>query len=751
MNGYMYFARNKNNMCGIASYATYPILSKTPTNRTTTYRSTTSVSTTTQMPSNLIVNLNNFLVFGPGAGDSILSKADDTIFGPYALTQNTPYLDSTYSSFFICINGYIKFSSSLGKQIYPYYVDLDTRYTGNILYRRLNATHLNNVKSDINAVNSTFTPTSGLVVTWYQVPRYNVLGLTNGYYTFQAVVVSNGIQTYLMYNYDSSPSLPIYWSSATVGIDTGYDYNVFNANSSINMATGSNVNVNGKWIFKVETTNGLASTTLPTTTVTPVPSNLIVNLNNFLVFGPGAGDSILSKADDSTFGPLSISQTIPYLGSSYSNYYININGYIKFSTSFSKQIYPYNTDLDTRYTGNIFYRRLNATHLNNVKTDINAINSTFTPTSGMVVTWYQVPKYGSQSNIYYTFQAVLVSNGINTYLMYNYDNQSITWSLTETGFDSGREYSGDYNLFSGNSSIILSNASNVNIKGKWIFKVDSTSYYSFATTSSTPFMNSNFLAFGLNTADSLLTRGDDTCYGSVSLGQYVPYLDSYYNYFYVCVNGKIGLSYQTYQIYPYKIDLITTSSGNIYYRRLSSTDLNNAKSDVNNLIDSTFTPTSGLVVTWYRVPKYGSSSLIYTFQAVLVSNSTDTYLMYNYDDQTSPIIWSSINVGYDTGDDFNLFNGNSAINMATGSNVNRNGKWIFKVDSVSPRTQPSTTATTTTTTVTFSRYSLNIRLLHTFNDSLNDPTSIYYIQMKNTFTTFVNIFFFIFFAFLFKC
>ena len=743
MNGYMYFARNKNNMCGIASYATYPILSKTPTNRTTTYRSTTSVSITTQMPSNLIVNLNNFLVFGPGAGDSILSKADDTIFGPYALTQNTPYLDSTYSSFFICINGYIKFSSSLSKQIYPYYVDLDTRYTGNILYRRLNATHLNNVKSDINAVNSTFTPTSGLVVTWYQVPRYNVLGLTNGYYTFQAVVVSNGIQTYLMYNYDSSPSLPIYWSSTTVGIDTGSDYNVFNANSSINMATGSNVNVNGKWIFKVDTTNGLASSTLPPTTVTPVPSNLIVNLNNFLVFGPGVGDSILSKADDSTFGPLSISQAIPYLGSSYSNYYININGYIKFSTSFSRQIYPYNTDLDTRYTGNIFYRRLNATHLNNVKTDINAINSTFTPTSGLVVTWYRVPKYGSQSNIY-TFQAVLVSNGIDTYLMYNYDNQSITWSLTETGFDSGN----DYNLFSGNSSIILSNASNVNIKGKWIFKVDSTSYYSLTTTSSTPLVNANFLAFGLNAADTVLPKGDDICAGPVWLSQNIQYLDSIWSDFYACVNGKIGLGISNlpvdYPIYPYKIDLITTSSGNIYYRRLSSTDLNNVKSEVNNLVDSTFTPThGGFVVTWYRVPRYGSSSYIYTFQAVLVSNVIETYLMYNYDNQTSPIIWSSTYIGYESNDAINLFNPNSSINMATASNVNVNGKWIFKVDS--RFIWPTTTTTTATQKLTYTQYRLNIRLIHAFNDSLNDPTSTYYIQMKNTFTRFVNIFFSFFF------
>ena len=116
-----------------------------------------------------------------------------------------------------------------------------------------------------------------------------------------------------------------------------------------------------------------------------------------------------------------------------------------------------------------------------------------------------------------------------------------------------------------------------------------------------------------------------------------------------------------------------------------------------------------------------------------------------------PITWSSAYTGFDSGNGTNLFNGNSSINMATSSNVNVNGKWIFKVNSASLSTMSTTTSTTTTTTQTlsFSKYSLNIRLLHTFNDSLNDPSSAYYIQIKNNFTSFVNIFLFHFFIF--KC
>jgi len=94
-------------------------------------------------------------------------------------------------------------------------------------------------------------------------------------------------------------------------------------------------------------------TTLPSSTTTQVTINLTVNKRNFLVFGPGAGDSVLTKTDDLTFRPFPISEAISYFDSYYSSYYILINGYIKFSSYGNRQIYPYNIDLDTRYSGNI--------------------------------------------------------------------------------------------------------------------------------------------------------------------------------------------------------------------------------------------------------------------------------------------------------------------------------------------------------------------------------------------------------------
>ncbi len=88
------------------------------------------------------------------------------------------------------------------------------------------------------------------------------------------------------------------------------------------MANASNINGNGKWVFKVDTGNNYPTSPIPTfpttvTTTSSVPINSTVAIKNFLIFGPGVGDSILTKADDSTIGPFSISQTIPYLNLDY--------------------------------------------------------------------------------------------------------------------------------------------------------------------------------------------------------------------------------------------------------------------------------------------------------------------------------------------------------------------------------------------------------------------------------------------------
>jgi hypothetical protein len=116
-----------------------------------------------------------------------------------------------------------------------------------------------------------------------------------------------------------------------------------------------------------------------TTTTTPTTTTSITD-TNFLNYNSSAGDSVLTKGDDDTFGPFPMTQPIPYLDTFYSNYYICVNGFIGFITG--RQIYPYNIDLETSNTGDIFYRQLNSADLNILKT-----SSSFLKNSSLLAFW----------------------------------------------------------------------------------------------------------------------------------------------------------------------------------------------------------------------------------------------------------------------------------------------------------------------------------------------------------------------------
>jgi len=179
----------------------------------------------------------------------------------------------------------------------------------------------------------------------------------------------------------------------------------------------------------------------------------------------------LTKGDDETFGPFPMTQSIPYLGTFYSNYYISVNGWMGFD---GRQIYPNNDDLETNNIGDIFYRALNSADLEIVETDINIIDTEFNPSSGLVVTW-NAPKFGQLAPLF-TFQLIVVSNGDQTYLIFNYDDQTTPIQSGQGGYGGPNNIgygNNNVNFFDGGSSIIMGSASNVNVSGKWIFKVDS--------------------------------------------------------------------------------------------------------------------------------------------------------------------------------------------------------------------------------------------------------------------------------------
>lgn len=293
------------------------------------------------VPMNLTVNIRNFLVFGPAAGDSLVPMEDWLVYGPISMSESIPYLNSFYSSFYASVDGYIIFSPFFTRQIYPYNADLDTRYSGNIFYRRLNSTDLNTIKSEIRLVSSSqFNPSSGFVVTWYQVPLLNVPDNTN--YTFQAIVISNRNQTYLIYNYDNQSS-PIVWSSAT-GYVSDYEANLFTPGSSTIMADASNVNVTGKWIFRVQDSiNNLGTTTLS-----------VYDLATTTVPADSLATNVLNTLTNQATG-VNTRTTLTTTSYSFSQYSLKIRLLYQFNNSLNDPLSSYYIQLQNNFTSFVIF------------------------------------------------------------------------------------------------------------------------------------------------------------------------------------------------------------------------------------------------------------------------------------------------------------------------------------------------------------------------------------------------------------
>jgi hypothetical protein len=156
-----------------------------------------------------------------------------------------------------------------------------------------------------------------------------------------------------------------------------------------------------------------------------------------------------------------------YFGRSYSILTISTNGYVYFDSSNS--IYALNYDLDTRYSGGIYYQNLNSqsNDFNSIKSDINRLNSVFNPTNLFRITYDNVPDYRRESLIA-SFQIIFASSSTSSYVVLKYTSCLSNRILsTPPGIY--------YTLSNGQaSSSTFSNpctSSNVNLSGTWVFDV----------------------------------------------------------------------------------------------------------------------------------------------------------------------------------------------------------------------------------------------------------------------------------------
>uniref|UniRef100_UPI00398E4BCD alpha-tectorin-like n=1 Tax=Pristiophorus japonicus TaxID=55135 RepID=UPI00398E4BCD len=223
----------------------------------------------------------------------------------------------------------------------------------------------------------------------------------------------------------------------------------------------------------------------------------------FYPFGEGAGDTKNPKIDDGGSPEISISTSFPFFETSHTSLYVNNNGVVSFGVSVSQYtpntfplsddrafIAPFWADVDNNRGGEVYYRETrDAVLLQRATADVNRYTPglKFQARWIFVATWDRVGYFGSRSTKVNSFQAVLITDGFQSFILLNYRN--IQWTTgtssggkpdtglggtpAQAGFNSGS--STHYFSVPGSQTpeiVDVESTSNVNEPGRWVFRTD---------------------------------------------------------------------------------------------------------------------------------------------------------------------------------------------------------------------------------------------------------------------------------------
>uniref|UniRef100_A0A3Q3KLV3 NIDO domain-containing protein n=1 Tax=Monopterus albus TaxID=43700 RepID=A0A3Q3KLV3_MONAL len=202
-----------------------------------------------------------------------------------------------------------------------------------------------------------------------------------------------------------------------------------------------------------------------------------------------------SKSDDGSSPKITLEQPFHYFGQTYNSIYVNHNGHMTFVSPLSAHppqripqhgnidiIAPFWTDLDNRQNGQVYYNQYTSGNvLQQATQDINTYfpGMNFNANWVFVATWYEVAYYPN-SGTKTTVQAVLISGGEYSFLLMNYGIIASTHLNVQAGYDTinSAHYFSTPGSFTNTASGSNSNfrlSSNVNVPGRWAFRVDSGS------------------------------------------------------------------------------------------------------------------------------------------------------------------------------------------------------------------------------------------------------------------------------------
>jgi alpha-tectorin len=244
---------------------------------------------------------------------------------------------------------------------------------------------------------------------------------------------------------------------------------------------------------------------LPILTCIIVTLQCAISIESTIIypFGPSLNDISLPKSDDDSYGLIVFK--LPFYNKVYSKIYINTNGLISFLSPISKTyalknyipistplISPFWSDINTLEGGQIYYRESSCScDLNLAKTDISNVYSySFNPSRVYIITWDQVAAYNGNSSLNNTFQVVIATDELLSFLIFNFGDMA--WPNSQFSMNSFFGYNTGDNINSysypdsfTNNITSVSSDSNVNIPGKWVFMVFEPTVYSLATNVTT--------------------------------------------------------------------------------------------------------------------------------------------------------------------------------------------------------------------------------------------------------------------------
>ncbi|UJR12549.1 hypothetical protein I4U23_016725 [Adineta vaga] len=216
-------------------------------------------------------------------------------------------------------------------------------------------------------------------------------------------------------------------------------------------------------------------------------------------FGNDQGDERMFRDDDAVSAPIYIPIRFPFFNQLYDEIKIEINGLILFGNrsyqgiDYKPQRFPVDNiicvapfwaDIITREDSisNIFYRQIiDPSTLGEIdRMIVNGFPGQIAHRSiwAFVVTWDRVPGYGLSVSFRNTFQAIVTTNGINSFAIYNYEQ--LQWSYgsassnihAQAGFNAG-DMNNSFVIEKSFTSEVLSivNDSNVAYPGRFIFAI----------------------------------------------------------------------------------------------------------------------------------------------------------------------------------------------------------------------------------------------------------------------------------------